>query len=76
MHTAPMVGVVLDSLRDEAGLTVVALEKLTKIPRMTLRRRLDGDPKITFDEVERICAALGADVLDVYSTAATQAAVA
>ena len=69
-----MVGVVLDGLREKAGVPLLRLSRATKIPRETLRRRLEGDPNITFDEVERIAAALDVDPQDVWAMASAAVA--
>lgn len=65
-----MVGIVLDGLRDKAGVSTLRLSEQTNIPRATLQRRLKGDPDITIDEVERIAAALDVDPQDVWTLAA------
>lgn len=69
-----MVGIVLDGLRHKAGVPLLRLSRATQIPRETLRRRLGGDPNITFDEVERIAAALGIDPQDVWTLASAAVA--
>lgn len=55
-------GLRVDALRSERGVTVQRLAAETKIPLTTLQRRLAGDGRLTVPELNRLSSALNVNV--------------
>jgi transcriptional regulator with XRE-family HTH domain len=64
---------IASAIRDEMAakeVSQVALSDETGIPRVTLRRRLNGHSPFNVDELELVCAHLGLDPAELLASAA------
>ncbi len=71
---AARLGLALEDARRAQGIKISTLSRKCHIPRMTLERRLEGDPNLKVEEFVHIAQALGLDFIRVWEDAIATAA--